>query len=324
MDFVSIGISVALFVIAMLIVIVLRLSDQRTRSFASVKKMLDKLQDDLKMYDATFKQEVVDIENKVSLEKAEAHDLIQTVAAQIVELKTYSEDLGSLHNTMSNYKNSIAALYKLTKDADDKLKEVEEDIEKIQDVRVTIDTFYAELDGFDELLEKKEKDSSDRFTAQMEKVYNRYSASIKELEEKANKTMSVITDAVHIAEVARTSLAESLETYQTKTEDVFVEPPVEEKEPESEVVESFTEEVKSFEEQEVQEPEVAVVESFEEKEVSEPEAEEVPFFEDKEENVNQEDLEKSFGLQNMDFDEISTDEEEKESSEDDSEEIIFS
>ena len=116
---------IALFIITLIIIFTLRSSDNRSRGLATVKKLLDNYRGDIEASDNNFKQYAVELEQTVSRKDQEVKNLIQTVNSQLGELKSYSEDLVRLKNTMETYRTALEGLALLTKDADLKVQTVE-------------------------------------------------------------------------------------------------------------------------------------------------------------------------------------------------------
>ena len=156
-DLLPILLPIALFVVTLIIIFTLRSSDKRSRSLSTVKKLLDNYRGDVEASDNNFKQYAIELEQTVSKKDQEVKGLIQTVNGQIGELKSYSEDLVRLKNTMETYRTALEGLAVLTKDADQKVRTVQDEVDRLDRVRAVIDGFKQDMKDADEHLRKHEQ-----------------------------------------------------------------------------------------------------------------------------------------------------------------------
>ena len=156
-DLLPILLPIALFIVTLIIIFTLRASDKRNRSLATVKKLLDNYKGDVEASDNNFKQYAIELEQTVSKKDQEVKGLIQTVNGQIGELKSYSEDLVRLKNTMETYRSALDGLAVLTKDADQKVRTVQDEVDRLDKVRAVIDGFKQDMKDADEHLRKHEQ-----------------------------------------------------------------------------------------------------------------------------------------------------------------------
>ena len=156
-DVLPIALPIVLFVVTLIIIFVLRASDKRNRSLSTVKKLLDNYKGDVEASDNNFKQYAIELEQTVSKKDQEVKGLIQTVNGQIGELKSYSEDLVRLKNTMETYRSALEGLAVLTKDADLKVQTVQDEVDRLDKVRDVIDGFKQDMRDADEHLRKHEQ-----------------------------------------------------------------------------------------------------------------------------------------------------------------------
>ena len=156
-DLLPILLPIALFVVTLIIIFTLRSSDKRNRSLATVKKLLDNYKGDVEASDNNFKQYAIELEQTVSKKDQEVKGLIQTVNGQIGELKSYSEDLARLKATMETYRAALEGLAVLTKDADLKVRTVQDEVDRLDKVRAVIDGFKQDMRDADEHLRKHEQ-----------------------------------------------------------------------------------------------------------------------------------------------------------------------
>ncbi len=148
---------IALFVVTLIIIFTLRSSDKRSKSLSNVKKLLDIYKGNIEAADNSFKQYATELEQTVSKKDAEVRGLIQTANTQLGELKSYSEDLVRLKNAMETYRVALEGLARLTSDADDKVQTVQNEVDRLDKVRVVIDGFRQDMKDADEHLRKHEQ-----------------------------------------------------------------------------------------------------------------------------------------------------------------------
>ena len=148
---------IALFIVTMIIIFTLRASDKRSKSLSNVKKLLDNYKGNIEASDNNFKQYAIELEQTVSKKDQEVKSLIQTVNTQLSELKSYSEDLVRLKAAMETYRSALDGLALLTKDADQKVRTVQEEAERLDKVRDVIDGFRQDMKDADEHLRKHEQ-----------------------------------------------------------------------------------------------------------------------------------------------------------------------
>ena len=160
MDFASmlpVLLPIALFVVTLIIIFTLRASDKHSKSLSNVKRLLDIYKSNIEASDLSFKQYASELEQTVAKKDAEVKSLIQTVNTQITELKSYSDDLLRLKAAMETYRTALEGLGVLTKDADDKVRSVQEEVDRLDKVRAVIDGFRQDMKDADEHLRKHEQ-----------------------------------------------------------------------------------------------------------------------------------------------------------------------
>ena len=141
----SVFLSIALFAITIIIILLMRISDNKTRSVANVKKLVEQIHSDVLGFEESLKQQVVDIEVRINNDTQQDKELMQTINAEISELKAYSEDFAALHDSMAKYKVALNALAKLTSDADERIESIKEEIDQIQKIRESFASFKGEI-----------------------------------------------------------------------------------------------------------------------------------------------------------------------------------
>lgn len=190
--------SVGFFVVTMVIVFILRASDQRTKSFKNIVSKLEKHENEIKQYDDEFQKDAKEIAEKLSEDSAQARDLLQNVAVRLADLKGYSEDLEMLHSTMASYQDAISALFKLTVDTEERMNTLKEEITSMAKIHSEIEELEASFESFKQEIDKKKAES---FTQIDDKIY--------ELEDKVKKVISSASGVINEAEKAATDLSEA-------------------------------------------------------------------------------------------------------------------
>ncbi|MBQ6672586.1 MAG: hypothetical protein IJM73_05140, partial [Spirochaetales bacterium] len=148
---------IALFVLTLIIIFTLRAGDKRSKSLANVKKLLDIYKGNIEASDNSFKQYASELEQTVAKKDAEVRSLKQTVIAQTNELKSYSEDLLRLKSAMATYQTALDGLAVLTREADDKVQTVQNEVDRLDKIRDVIDGFRQDMKDADEHLRKHEQ-----------------------------------------------------------------------------------------------------------------------------------------------------------------------
>lgn len=143
----ALGVSVALFVISLIIMLALRKSDQNNRRLAIVKKLVEKLDADSRKTMEEFKQGLAEIEVEISRKEDNLHNLIQSGTSQINALSSYYDDFGNLSSAMQTYKKALEGVQRLTESTDDKIQGISNDVNRLEEVRQLIESFREEIDN---------------------------------------------------------------------------------------------------------------------------------------------------------------------------------
>ena len=200
---------VVLFFINLMIIIVLRESDNRKKGITNIKKLTDRYKTELENHSNDFRSEVADIENRIAKNDSQLKELIQTATAEINNIKTYCDDMATLRHSMDTYREALAGLAKLTTDADTKIAQVENDLQRLESVKNMIDTFKLDMKDADEHLKQHEntviqlqkdtisqlEDSLSAFKIQAEKTLEETKTTViqynEALEEKVDSAKAV-------------------------------------------------------------------------------------------------------------------------------------
>lgn len=189
MSMTSLVVSGVFFVLAMIVVFMLRASDQRTKSYKNTVRKLEQHETEVRNYDEEFKKDVAEIAATLKEQTTTARELLQSVASELVELKSYSEDLGKLHSSMTAYQNSITALVRLTEDTEAKIAELR-----------------TEFSDYQKRIPELEKEASYNITALAEKTDSEFREVVATFETKYQGLSNSISEALSKVETATADL----------------------------------------------------------------------------------------------------------------------
>ncbi len=179
----ALGISIVLFVITLIIIFALRKSDQNNRRLGIVKKMVEKLDADTHKTMDEFKQELAEIEVEISKKEDSLHNLIQSGTSQINALSSYYDDFGNLSSAMQTYKKALEGVQRLTESTDDKIAQIGDDVNRLEEVKQLIQSFREDIDNIRqaavEQVENATSDSENRMNSALESLKSE-SAILKE------------------------------------------------------------------------------------------------------------------------------------------------
>lgn len=194
MSMTSLIVSVVFFILAMIVVFLLRASDQRTKSFKNTVRKLEQHETEVRKYDEEFKKDVAEVASTLKEQTNTARELLQNVASELVELKTYSEDLGKLHSSMTAYQNSITALVRLTEDTEAKIAELR-----------------SEFNDYQKRIPELEKEASYNITSLADSTKSEFMEVVSAFEAKYQGLSNSIAEALKKAETATSDLAKLAE-----------------------------------------------------------------------------------------------------------------
>lgn len=226
-----------LFVLNLILLFILRAKDKQESKLPMVKKMAQQTMEDIERIDAQFKQDAAEMEVKISEKQNEVKELIQTITKQIKELDSYTEDMVRLRSSMNTYQEALAGLAKLTSEADEKIKSVESDANRLSEVKRMIEGFKTDIVNSEEALIRQKRELEDTANASIKAVNEECSSWLSKIDSSlsnANQTMSEcmaeLDDKVNCTQAAINLLNDTKEPQPT------VEPkvqPIEEPVPES-------------------------------------------------------------------------------------------
>jgi len=181
----SVLISVFLFAVSMIVVFILRGIDKKNFRLPTIKKMAEKYESEVDRSCKSFREEAAETEEKVSRKIAEVNTLLDSADLKIKDISSYSDDMAKLRSAMKTFHDALDALCRLSEDAEEKVKEVSNDTERLEDVRKEIEDFRREMLDADEKLSGHEK-----------RVFELEELSLGKLEDATNTTNSRLEDAI--------------------------------------------------------------------------------------------------------------------------------
>lgn len=147
---------VVLFIITLIIIIAMREQDSRKRGIASVRKLTDQLKAEISDKESEFRSEVAELETKIAQKDSEIEGFFLDITRQLKEIEAYSTDLAKMRAAMETYRDALCGLAKLTQDADSKITQVEEEVDRLETIHKTIEGFKLDMKDADEHLKQHE------------------------------------------------------------------------------------------------------------------------------------------------------------------------
>lgn len=233
----ALGVSIVLFAITLIIILALRKADQNNRRLGTVKKMVEKLEADTRKTMDEFKQELAEIEVEISKKEDNLHNLIQSGTSQINALSSYYDDFGNLSSAMQTYKKALEGVQRLTESTDDKIAQLGDDVNRLEEVKQLIQSFRDDIDNIRqsavEQVENATSDSENRMSSAVESLKSE-SAILKEsfrtdvnalIDSNADRIQNIVTtyveeinDKISQMNQVSTKLAAQLEQLQAAAE----------------------------------------------------------------------------------------------------------
>lgn len=233
----ALGVSIVLFAITLIIILALRKADQNNRRLGTVKKMVEKLEADTRKTMDEFKQELAEIEVEISKKEDNLHNLIQSGTSQINALSSYYDDFGNLSSAMQTYKKALEGVQRLTESTDDKIAQLGDDVNRLEEVKQLIQSFRDDIDNIRqsavEQVENATSDSENRMSSAVESLKSE-SAILKEsfrtdvnalVDSNADRIQNIVTtyveeinDKISQMNQVSTKLAAQLEQLQAAAE----------------------------------------------------------------------------------------------------------
>jgi len=147
---------IVLFIITLIILMVMRDQDNHKRGVANVRKLTDQLKTEIASHEDEFRAEIAEFDEKLAQKDAQIQSYFQEIDSKLKNIETYATDLGRMKAAMETYREALCGLAKLTQDADSKISSVEDEVERLDEVRKVIDGFKMDMKDADDHLKQHE------------------------------------------------------------------------------------------------------------------------------------------------------------------------
>ncbi len=222
----SVLISVFLFLVTMVIMFIMRMSDKKNFRLPTIKKMAEKYESEMDRSCQSFRQEAMDTEDKISKKIVEVNNLVNSVNSQIKDISSYSDDMAKLRSAMKTFHEALDGLARLSANADEKVAEVTQDTERLESVRNEIEQFRREMQEADERLSSHEqrvieleRSSMDKVELAVNNVSSQLEDAILTITKKHNETIENANEEIERISNQKISFVEtSLESTRASVE----------------------------------------------------------------------------------------------------------
>lgn len=154
MDFLSLVLPLALFVITMVIILVLRAEDKKSRSLQTVKEKISLFRSESQQTVARINEAAKDASERVEVKKNEVYDLVTAVDQSLSNLANHKSDLVSLESVCRGYELALDKLRVQTDHAEDRIRTVKAQVEEADRIQQIVQDFRAEVDAVHQSLEE--------------------------------------------------------------------------------------------------------------------------------------------------------------------------
>lgn len=137
---------VVLFVITLIIILAFRAEDKKSRSLQTVKEKISLFRSESQQTMARINETAKDAEERVDATKKEANALIADVNASLASLSNHKNDLMALESICRGYEMALEKLRLQTEHAEDRIRLVQNEVEKAGQVNALIESFHAETE----------------------------------------------------------------------------------------------------------------------------------------------------------------------------------
>src|SRR5690554_4590106 len=145
--------SIGLFFLTLIIIFVLRSSDNRSSHAATMRRFIQNYTQQIRTFEERLDARKAEIETTNQLARGELKDLLDKIIEQKGYLIEHSDDLGELQNTLNSYKEAIEHLGVMTDDVQLKVDNVNEDVKRVQEVEQTIEEFFNKINHSQQMME---------------------------------------------------------------------------------------------------------------------------------------------------------------------------
>lgn len=138
---------VALFVVTLVIILALRAEDRKSRSLQTVKEKISLFRSESQRTMAMINETAKDACERVEAKKRDTLDLISSVDASLANLSNHRNDLSALEAVCRGYELALDRLKVQTEHAEDRIRVVQSEVEKANQVDAIIQSFHNEVEA---------------------------------------------------------------------------------------------------------------------------------------------------------------------------------
>lgn len=137
---------VVLFVITLIIILAFRAEDKKSRSLQTVKEKISLFRSESQQTMARINETAKDAEERVDSARKNSDAIIADVNASLASLSNHKNDLMALESICRGYEMALEKLRLQTEHAEDRIRLVQNEVEKAGQVNALIESFHAETE----------------------------------------------------------------------------------------------------------------------------------------------------------------------------------
>ena len=136
---------IVLFIITLIIILAFRAEDKKSRSLQTVKEKISSFRSESQQTMARISEACADAKELVESKKKEMLELVGAVEASLDNLSNHRKDLTSLESVCRGYELALDKLRVQTEYAEDRIRTVQNEVEKARSVDQVIQNFRTEI-----------------------------------------------------------------------------------------------------------------------------------------------------------------------------------
>ncbi|MDD4258811.1 MAG: hypothetical protein PHP38_03060 [Sphaerochaetaceae bacterium] len=149
---------IILFAITLIIILVLRHEDKKSRKLDLVKRYVVQHQAEMSQSVERFRSIAEAAEESIAKKQQETTVLVERLVHQQQEIQDHLDDLDKLQKTLAGYQEVMAQLHTTTEQAQLRTSQVKQEIAKVEQVHQLIDDFLARIPEISKTMEEKRID----------------------------------------------------------------------------------------------------------------------------------------------------------------------
>jgi len=161
-------ISLIVSMLTLIIIFLLRAEDRKDKSFSRVMDMIGKFRSEADKTGAQLKETSQQASNDINAQASSVYQLMHSIDDKILDLQGRSEDLAKLQAVMTNYRNVLVELSDTTAQAEQKIKQVKEEVAEVQRVENVIAGFQRQIEATKQTIQTDLEDSKAAVTSMEE------------------------------------------------------------------------------------------------------------------------------------------------------------